>query len=178
MGRRTSRPRVRADARHSTAPFDMKNMMNTLIFSGFMLGLAAFVVPLVMAVMCSIKKRWTRRRIAVVAVLSLIAILFNPFVQAAFLEPLDTKLNYQWRDRAEHLNIIGKTPEEIRNLFGSPHYEWTETPHIVNREGKITWQGETYTGWEWQPIPLYWMGSRFQVFFVDGKVRNFEANDD
>jgi energy-coupling factor transporter transmembrane protein EcfT len=156
----------------------MKNIMNTLIFSGFVVGLVAFVVPLIIAMFYSIKKRWTKQGIIIVSVFVLVAIFINPFVQAAFLEPLDTKLNYQWRDRAEQLDIIGKTPEEVRDLLGSPHYEWTETPHIIDRDGNITWQGETYTGWEWQPIPLYWMGSRFQVFFVDGKVRNFEANDD
>lgn len=172
---------TRANAGHfegESTRSTMRNMMNTLIFAGFTIGLAAFVIPLVMAVVFSVRKRWTRGRIAVVALLALLALLVNPFVQAAFLEPLDTKLNYQWRHRVEQLNIIGKAPEEVRNLLGSPHYEWTETPHIVDREGNITWQGETYTGWEWQPIPLYWMGSRFQVFFVDGKVKSFEANDD
>jgi hypothetical protein len=106
------------------------------------------------------------------------AILINPISQVVLLEPLDTHLNYQWYDRAQKMGIVGMTPDEIRHLFGNPIREWTETPRILNSDEKITWQGETYTGWEYQPLSWYLLGSRFQVFFVDGRVRNFEANDD
>ena len=76
------------------------------------------------------------------------------------------------------MGIVGKTPDEIRHLFGKPSYERTVTPRMIDRSGKVTWQGETYTGWDYHVLPFYWMGSKFQVFFVDGKVSNFEANDD
>jgi len=107
-----------------------------------------------------------------------LVIFFNPLQQPIFLESLDTYLNYKWRDRAQAQNIIGKTPADILALYGKPIREWTEAPKVVDRDGKITWQGEKYTGWEYQPLPFYLCGSRFQVFFVNGKVENFEANDD
>ena len=110
--------------------------------------------------------------------LCLAVALANPYHQPIFLESLDSYVNYRWRDKAEQLGIVGKTPEEIRTLFGKPSRQWTETPRILDATGKETWRGETYTGWDYHCLPLYWMGSKFQVFFVDGKVRNFEANDD
>jgi len=107
-----------------------------------------------------------------------VIVLVNPFQQPIFLESLDTYVNNQWGERAAHLKIVGKTPNEIQRLFGNPTCEWTETPRTLDRAGKVTWQGETYTGWDYHVLPFYWMGSKFQVFFVDGKVKNFEANDD
>ncbi len=111
-------------------------------------------------------------------VICLVVVFANPLHQPIFLESFDTHMNYRWRDRAEEMGIVGKTPDEIRHLLGKPSYEWTVTPRTIDRSGKVTWQGDTYTGWDYHVLPFYWMGSKFQVFFVDGKVRNFEANDD
>ena len=49
---------------------------------------------------------------------------------------------------------------------------------MIGRSGKVIWQGVAYTGWNYHVLPFYWMGSKFEVFFVDGKVSSFEANDD
>jgi hypothetical protein len=95
-----------------------------------------------------------------------------------FLESLDTYYNYRMRDKAEAQHIVGKTPAEVTQMLGRPIREWTESPKVIDRSGKVTWEGKTYTGWEYQPLPYYWCGSRFQVFFVNGKVDGFEANDD
>ena len=102
----------------------------------------------------------------------------NPIHQSIFLESLDTYTNNRWRARVIELDIIGKTPDEIRHLLGKPSYEWTETPRMEDRAGNITWQGETYTGWDYHILPFYWLGSNGQVFFKHGKVTYFEANDD
>ncbi len=111
-------------------------------------------------------------------VLCPIIILFNPFQQIIFFESLDTCLNYQWRDKAVNHNIVGKKPDEIKSIFGNPTRVWTDTPRMIDRDGKTEWQGETYTGWNYHVLPIYWMGSNFQVFFKKGIVSGFEANDD
>jgi hypothetical protein len=49
---------------------------------------------------------------------------------------------------------------------------------MIGRSGKVIWQGVAYTGWNYHVLPFYWMGSKFEVFFVDSKVSSFEANDD
>jgi hypothetical protein len=76
------------------------------------------------------------------------------------------------------MNIIGKTPDQIREIFGSAEEVGPYTSRKVDQLGNVTWQGETYTQMNFQPLPFYWLGSNFQVFFVDGYVKNFEANDD
>lgn len=141
---------------------------NIILVIGFVIGLSVAVTLVWRGLR---HKRYLR-------LLSLAVVLANPFHQPIFLESLDTRLNYRWRDRAEQLKIVGKTSEEVRDLLGKPSYEWRETPKTLDSAGKVTWQGETYTGWDYHVLPFYWMGSKFQIFFVDGKVRNFEANDD
>ena len=138
------------------------------LVAGFLLGLIAAA---------TLAWRGLREK-RLLRAICLVVVLANPLHQPIFLESLDTRLNYRWRDRAAEMGIIGKTPDEIWHLLGKPSYEWTETPRTVDRTGKVTWRGEPYTGWDYHVLPLYWMGSKFQVFFVDGKVRDFEANDD
>ena len=141
---------------------------NSMLVLGFGVALLAAITLAVRGVR---HKRY-------VALLCPVVVLANPLQQPIFLESLDTHMNYRMRDRAEELQIIGKTPDEVRQLLGKAHEYGASTPRILDRDGKVTWEGETYTTWEYQPLPSYWIGSRFQVFFVDGKVRNFEANDD
>ena len=102
----------------------------------------------------------------------------NPIHQPLFLESLDTYANNLWRARVIELDIIGKTPDEVRMLVGKPSIEWTDTPRMVDQAGNITWQGETATGWDYHILPFYWLGSKGQVFFEHGKATYFEANDD
>lgn len=123
-------------------------------------GDAVLVIGFVVAVLSSMgllarENGW--RRAAAVFALALVAA--NPFQQPIFLESLDTHMNYRLRDRAEASMIVGKSPEEVRRVFGSPMSTTTNT-------------------WEYQPLSMYWMGSRFQVFFADGVVQGYEANDD
>ncbi len=134
-----------------------------------------FAVSLITSIIIVVKGLKGRKYLAVVCPL---VVMVNPLQQPVFLESLDTYLNYQWRNRAKAQQIIGKTPVEIVALYGKPIREWSEAPKVVDRDGMVTWQGEKYTGWEYQPLPFYWCGSRFQIFFVNGKVENFEANDD
>ena len=134
-----------------------------------------FIVALIAAAALAWRGLRERRFLRVIC---LGVVFANPLHQPIFLESLDTHINYRWRDKAEQMEIVGRTPDEIRRLLGKPSYEWTESPRTIDRSGKVTWQGETYTGWDYHVLPFYWLGSKFQVFFVDGKVRNFEANDD
>ncbi len=136
---------------------------------------AGFIIGLIAAAALAWRGLREKRLLRVIC---LVVVFANPLHQPIFLESLDTHMNYRWRDRAEQMGIVGKTPDEIRHLLGKPSYEWTETPRTIDRSGKVTWQGEACTGWDYHVLPFYWMGSKFQVFFVDGKVRNFEANDD
>jgi hypothetical protein len=102
--------------------------------------------------------------------LCLIIVFLNPLQQPIFLEKYDTYMNYQWRDKAIRLNIIGKTPEEIVQIFGRPHRLWPGAPITIDRSGK--------DGWDYHVLPYYLFGSNFEVFFKDGKVDSFKANDD
>lgn len=141
---------------------------NSLLVLGF---IAALLAGIVLAARGVKQKRY-------LTLLCPLVVLANPLQQPIFLESLDTHMNYRMRDKAEQLQIIGKTPEEVRQLLGKTYEYGPSTPRTIDRKGKVTWEGETYRTWEYQPLPFYWLGSRFQVFFVDGKVRNFEANDD
>ena len=145
------------------------------LIAGNIVLVVGFIVALTSAIGLVVKEKRSRR---VMAILALVLVAANPLQQPIFLEPLDSYVNYRWRDRSEQLKIAGKTPDEIRNLFGSPSYVWTETPKTLDSAGKVTWQGETYTGWDYHVMPFYWIGSKFQIIFVDGKVKNIEANDD
>lgn len=136
---------------------------------------AGFIIGLIAAAALAWRGLREKRLLRVIC---LVAPLANPLHQPIFLESLDTRMNYRWRDKAEQMGIVGKTSDEILYLLGKPSYEWTETPRMIDRSGNVTWQGETVTGWDYHVMPFYWLGSKFQVFFVDGKVRNFEANDD
>ena len=146
-----------------------------LLIAADIILVAGFIIALIAA--AALARRGLREK-RLLRVICPVVVLANPLHQPIFLESLDTHMNYRWRDRAEQMGIVGKTPDEIRHLFGKPSYERTVTPRMIDRSGKVTWQGETYTGWDYHVLPFYWMGSKFQVFFVDGKVSNFEANDD
>ena len=141
---------------------------NSLLVFGFMLALLAATF---------IAVRGARKR-NFITLLCPIVVLANPLQQPIFFESLDTRMNYLMRDKAEELQIIGKTPEQVRQLLGKANEYGPNTPKIIDPDGKVTWEDDTYITWEYQPLPFYWLGSRFQVFFVDGKVRNYEANDD
>lgn len=102
--------------------------------------------------------------------LCLVIVFLNPVQQSIFLEKFDTYMNYRWRDKAIQLKIIGDTPEEIVQIFGRPHISWPGTPIRIDRSGKDRW--------DYHVLPYYWFGSKFQVFFKDGRVAGYEANDD
>ena len=119
------------------------------LVGGFVVALASAITLTVLA------KGWER----FIAFLALVIIAAHPLQQPIFLENLDTYMNYRLRDRAESFQIVGKSKEDIRRIFGTPSSTSANT-------------------WEYQPLPIYWMGSRFQVFFENGVVRGFEANDD
>ncbi len=141
---------------------------NTFLILGFVIAIAS---ALALAIRGVKQKQYLHLFWIVLA-------LANPIHQPIFLESLDTYANDRWRDKVVGLNIIGKTPDEIRHLLGKPSYEWTSTPRMLDRNDNITWEGETYTGWDYHVLPFYWLGSKGQVFFKHGKVTSFEANDD
>jgi hypothetical protein len=156
-------------ARPDTMPEQLRLIAADIIL------VAGFIIGLIAAAALAWRGLREKRMLPVIC---LVVVFANPLHQPIFLESLDTHMNYRWRDRAKEMGIVGKTPDEIRQLLGKPSYEWTETPRTIDRSGRVTWQGETYTGWDYHVLPFYWMGSNFEVFFVDGKVSNFEANDD
>jgi hypothetical protein len=106
--------------------------------------------------------RGVRRR-KWLGVLAPVVIALHPLLQPVFLEEADTYLNYRWRDRVGSLGLVGKPPAEVRALLGGPD--------AIVREA-------TYTIWEYKPLPWYWLGSKGQLFFVAGRVRSVDANDD
>lgn len=123
-------------------------------------GDAVLVVGFIVAVASAIglmtqEKGWRRA----MAFFALLLVAANPLQQPIFLESLDTHMNYRLRDRAEASKIVGKSKEEVRRLFGTPT---STTAHM----------------WEYQPLLIYWFGSRCQVFFAGDIVTGFEANDD
>ena len=122
---------------------------DSVLVGGFVVALASAIALTVLA----------KGRERLVAFLSLVLSAAHPLQQPIFLEDLDTYLNDRLRDRAEGCQIVGKSREDLLRIFGTPSSTRANT-------------------WEYQPLPLYWMGSRFQVFFENGVVRGFEANDD
>jgi hypothetical protein len=148
------------------------------------LSLAIVVLPLVGLVAFTLRCRTTyipRHKVALIGSFT-VALALNPWFQVLFLgpilEPLDDRLNYAFRDHVAQLDIVGKTPEDILALVGKPGSDWTDTPQMLDGKGNVTWTGETYRAWEYHQLPLYWFGSKFQIFFKDGRVSNWEANDD
>ena len=101
-------------------------------------------------------------------------VLLNPFQQPVFFERLDTYLNFRWLERVEAQGIIGKSPEEVSDLLGTPSLVWSE-PARDDGSGGVR---PGYTTWEYKPLPFYWFGSKGQVFFVNGRVDGVEGNDD
>jgi hypothetical protein len=99
--------------------------------------------------------------------------LVNPVMQVFFFEKLDTDRNNSYAEKARQAGIIGKSTAQITSLFGRP--ESISSYGSFEQNGKLM---EGYTCWEYKPLPGYWLGSHFQVFFRNGIVSSFEANDD
>jgi hypothetical protein len=144
-------------------------------FAGNSLLVLGFIVASFAAI--TLAARGVRQR-RYLALLCPLVILANPLQQPIFLESLDTHVNCRMRDRADQLQIIGKTPGQVRRLLGKAHRVRTGAPRTTDLAGNVTREGETSTTWEYKPLPMYWLGSHFQVFFVDGRVKYHEANDD
>lgn len=111
-------------------------------------------------------RRWTY-------LLAPLIVALHPILQPVYFESLDTDANYRWYARAKEGRIIGMNPAQVRALLGEPTSQWTQ--ETSRWEGKVL---PGYTAWEYQPLPFYLFGSRLQVFFENGRVRNIEANDD
>ena len=92
-----------------------------------------------------------------------VIVLLHPLLQPVFLENLDTYLNRQWRASAEAAGLAGMTESEVRATIGEP-----ASTHPFGA-GAL---------WVYDPLPVYWFGSSCQVFFKDGHVTYFEANND
>ena len=99
----------------------------------------------------------------------------NPFQQPIFLESLNDHLNQAWRDRVTSLQLIGKTPDDVRRLLGSPIEVGVGNTRADHDTGNVTWHGEPYTKWYYHPLRVYWVGARCRVFFVNGRVKSFNA---
>jgi hypothetical protein len=91
-------------------------------------------------------------------------VLANPLQQVLYLEPLDTYLNNQLWDKAKEHHVIGMNLKQVVKIFGNP-----DNVRMHGAQNRI---------WEYKPLPGYWMGSHFQIFFIDEKVTGYEANDD
>jgi hypothetical protein len=112
------------------------------------------------------RRKWTY-------LLAPLAILLHPLVQPVFFERADTYFNVRWRDEVLAAKIVGKQSADVLALLGRPRSEVSE-PALVSL-GEVR---PAYTIWRYKPLPFYWMGSSGEVVFVDGRVRNVEANDD
>lgn len=86
-------------------------------------------------------KRLNVPNIILCIILFVVAISINPIAQIYLFEPLDTHLNYQWHYRAKEIGLIGKTFDDIMQLYGNPICEWTETPRHVSGEGPAGTRG-------------------------------------
>ena len=128
--------------------------------------------------------RWryalTWRKASILVLLMVLFLLVCPLSQPIIMEPMDGYLNYRFRDRAIAAGLVkGMTPEQVKTILGAP--DWTEShsaPSIQDAQGHVEWRGEPYDRWCYKPLPIYWVGSKFEVFFEHGVVTGFEANDD
>ena len=93
-----------------------------------------------------------------------VLVFANPLQQVLYLEPLDTYLNNQLWDKAKGLDVIGMNSKQVVKIFGNPD--------------NVRSNGARNRILEYKPLPGYWMGSHFQIFFIDEKVTGYEANDD
>jgi len=135
--------------------FDRARLLaaNGLLVAGLIVSAVAAIG---LCVVAARKKQWGYLLFPVLVVL-------HPLLQPVFLEQLDTHLNYRWYGRVLALDIIGKGEDEVEALIGAPSWRTT---------------GNGYTIWKYKPLPIYWLGSAGEVVFVEGLVRNIEANDD
>lgn len=145
---------------------------------GFVVCLIFIIYPIAVSIIYSIKKTWDKNKAIIVLSIFIFSLLINPLTQTIFMERYDTKINNEWKDKAVNLKIIGKTKSEIRGLFGAPTKEWIESPKVIDKDGNTKFKGETFIGWKYHVLPYYWLGSSFEIFFVNDKVAGFEANDD
>ena len=150
-------------------------------------ALFGFALTLIVALLLvtPLFRRWrsslTRTRIGILISLVVAILILCPFSQPLIFEPLDRPLNDRFRDRAGAAGLtMGMTNEEVKAILGKPDSESSHpAPYITDAHGHETWRGESYEEWDYKPLPLYWMGSKFQVFFDTlGRVSGFEANDD
>lgn len=58
---------------------------------------------------------------------------------------------------------MGRTEAEVLAVLGEPS---SRRPSGTGME------------WRYHVLPFYWVGSHGQVFFADGRVTGYEANDD
>jgi hypothetical protein len=93
-----------------------------------------------------------------------VLVLASPLQQVLYLEPIDTYLNNQLRLKAKDLEIVGMRSKQVTEVFGNPDKV------RASRGGNRIF--------EYKPLPGYWMGSHFKIFFIDEKVTGYQANDD
>jgi hypothetical protein len=138
--------------------------------------LIALILPLVPVVFLIVKIRQSSlksKNVLAFLVLFFLTLLINPYGQYLLLEGWDTSRNYSYALKANNIHIIGKTPSQVKEIFGEPERTWRQETFTYN--GK---QIQECICWEYKPLPGYWLGGHFQVFFTDGVVSSFEANDD
>ncbi len=86
-----------------------------------------------------------------------VLVLLHPFLQPVFLGPVETRLRHRWFTRAQTLELVGKTPEEVISLLGNPR-------RVSRGQGSEIWR-YTY-------LPGYWFGSSAKILFSQGRVRS------
>ncbi len=142
------------------------------MFAGNSLLVVGFVIAMLAAIMLALRGVRQKRYLAL---LCPVVVLANPLQQPIFLESLDTHINQIMLDNVAELQIIGKTPDEVRQHLGNAREHGPHAPRMLDRSGTVTWEGETYTVWEYPALSFYWFGSTIRVVFVDGKVRSFRG---
>jgi hypothetical protein len=130
-----------------------------LAAANILLGASAaigVVAALAMAVRGWRQRQWLHT-------LAPLVVVFHPFLQPVFFERLDTALNYRWYGKAVNASVIGMTEAEVRAVLGEPARILDFPPGTL---------------WEYDPLPIYFLGSSGQLFFTAGRVRSIDPNDD
>jgi hypothetical protein len=107
-----------------------------------------------------------------------LAIAAHPLVQPLYLEARDVQANRMLEERARAASLVGKPAAAVTAALGPPDAVRGETPRVHTLDGRVAWEGETRTVWEYRPLRYYWTGSRLEVRFKDGVVAELRPGVD
>jgi hypothetical protein len=139
----------------------------------------ASAIPFVLigiAAMFGLRGGVRARGFQVAAAVAPLSVAAHPLVQPLYLESRDTRANLELQHRFSASNLMGKSAPDVTAVLGEPTAVRSETPRVYNLDGRVAWQGEPYTIWEYKPLPYYWSGRKLQLTFKHDVVAGFAAN--